>query len=342
MNLNSKLQHIIDEAVFSQNIPGAILYLAAPQGTWELAAGFANKETQKMMNPRDRFRIASISKVFVATAVLQLVDEEKITLDDTLRDWLPAQISDRLPNHNIITIRQLLNHTSGLADYLDTEEFTEATTSRDPQQVWTPQEAISYIYNLDPLLPPGKKHSYSNTNYILLEIIVEQVTGHKLHQELRSRLLNPLGLKDTFTEAREHLPGGFVEGYEDIDGDGNPEPCNHLNVGLGLGDGGLISNGRDVATFAQTLFASDRLLTPETFQEMLTWVDDGQDGGYGLGVSRWDSDWGEAWGHTGSMDGFLSSLWYIPAAEIIAVALTNDSDRAAPDEIVEGALGLIF
>ncbi|MBE9041777.1 beta-lactamase family protein, partial [Oscillatoriales cyanobacterium LEGE 11467] len=141
---------------------------------------------------------------------------------------------------------------------------------------------------------------------------------------------------------RETLPGGFVIGYEDWDGDGKPDNMNQYNNGYGLGDGGLISTARDLATFARALLADEELLDPETFDEMLDWVEDGDGNGYGLGVSVWDSEWGEVWGHDGSSGGFLSTLWYLPEEDAIVVVLANHGENADPDEIARAALSLVL
>lgn len=223
-----------------------------------------------------------------------------------------------------------------------TEGFNEAIEKHDPSHVWTATEAIQYAYDLEPEAEPGEKHYYSNTNYILLELIVEQVTGNTLAQELRDRIHEPLELKDTFTEMRERIPGGFVHGYEDWDGDGKRDDVTRKNGGNGLGDGGLISTASDVARFVQALFGNEELLEPETLEEMLTFVDDGEGSQYGLGVSSWESDWGEALGHGGRSGGFLSTVWYVPDEDVTVVVLTNDADKASPDEIAENALTVVL
>lgn len=343
MPLTQTLQFLLDEAIHDQKVPGAVLYLGTLDRHYEIASGIANQKKRRSIKPRDRFRIASISKMFVATVVLQLHEEEELDLSDRLPDWLPEEMCDRLENSDRISIRHLLNHTSGLDDYLETEEFQEAAAGRDYKDIWTPQEAIRFAYDLESLNPPGEERCYSNTNYILLELIVEAVTGNPLYVEMRDRILEPIGLKHTFTEARETLPGGFVEGYEDLDEDGVQDCTSPLNFGAGLGDGGLISTARDVGKFAETLFMTDDLLDEDSFDKMIDWMEDGEGGFYGLGVNSWDTEeWGDVWGHAGGVEGYSSTLWHLPDEEMTVVVLTNDGDRAHPDDIVERVLEVVM
>lgn len=340
--LDRPLQKVLDNTIIEQDIPGMVLFVSTPEQVWQGAAGVTNLETPTPMQPSDRFRIASISKMFVATVTLQLVEEDKLSLEDTLTDRLPEDIADGLPNTDEITIRQLLQHTSGLADYIDNNDFDRRVENTSPTHVWTAREAIAYAYDLEPEFDPDEDFYYSNTNYLALELIIEEIAGTTLAEVLRSRIHSPLGLNDTFTEGREILPGEFVVGYEDWDGDGEPDNMNQYNEGYGLGDGGLISTARDLAMFARVLLADEELLDPNTFDEMLDWVEDGDGNLYGLGVSAWDSEWGEVWGHDGRSGGFLSTLWYLPEEEAIVVVWANDGDNADPNEIAEAALRLIL
>ncbi len=343
----SELQQVLNASVADQGIPGAVLYLATRDGSWAGASGVSNLKTNTPMKPRDRFRIGGISQTFVAVVILQLVAEEKLNLDDTLIDWLSEEIcgaegerSYRIPNSQKITIRQLLNHTSGLADYLDTDKFKAALAKTHPKQIWRAAEAITYAYDLEPLAKPGQKFQYSNTNYILLELIVEAVTENSLAREMRDRIQTPLGLVDTFSEIYDEIPGGFVEGYPD--GDGETDNLTRCHHGAGLGYGGLISTASDVARFCQGLFVKEELLTGETLDNMLTWVADGEGGYYGLGIGAWNSDWGEIWGHSGSTGGFLSTCWFLPNLDITVVVLTNSPNLAIPDDIAAGVLDVVL
>ncbi len=319
---NSQLQAALDQVVASEKIPGAVMYVSTPDGSWNGASGVSNLESKTPMKPDDGFAIASASKTFVAVVVLQLVQEGKINLDKAIAFYLPKDISANIPYSNTITVRQLLNHTSGVAEYLSTQGFNQATKSRSRQQPWIATEAIEYIYNQKPKAPPGKKYSYTDTNYILLELIVEQTTGDTLAQVIRSRILNPLKLTNTYTELQESGPEDIATGYGDRNKDGKLHSFAQINDGNGLGDGGLISTGEDLSKFVQALFAQKNLLSPEMMKEMFTFVD-GTNKEYGLGIERFKTPFGNALGHSGSAYGFVSIMLYLPSKDTTVVVLAN-------------------
>lgn len=344
--ITAELQAILDRKVARQNIPGVAAYVSTPEGTWMGASGVADLKTKRPLKPSDRFRIGSITKTFVAVVVLQLWEEQELSLDDAIADWLPETLlpektSARLANSEKITIRQLLNHTSGLTDYLESDEF-QADFEADSTHHWTAREVLEYAYDLEPEAEPGEEFSYSNTNYIILELIVEEVTGNRLAQELRDRIYEPLGLQDTFMELQEKITGGFVSGYDDWDEDGRRDNVTRLEA-WGLGDGGIVSTASDVGKFIQALFAQEELLAEDSLGEMLDLVDDGEGDGYGLGVAAWENSWGEeVWGHDGETGGFVATMMYFGDRYIAIVVLINAADEGEPDEIAEALLELII
>jgi len=225
-----------------------------------------------------------------------------------------------------MTVRQLLNHTSGVAEY--SEMFDEDIEDGRLPQPWIAETAIAYIYGEEPERKPGKKHSYCNSNYILLQLIVEEITGRSLAAEIRDRILEPAGLQNTFMELQEPIPGGYVTGYTDFDGDGQWDSNSVPTGGGGLGDGGLISTAADLTQFARSLFIEKTLLSPPMLQEMLVFISDREGGKYGLGVQRYEAAFGEELGHTGLGFGFQSQLFYFPADEAIVAILANDDNEA--------------
>jgi D-alanyl-D-alanine carboxypeptidase len=327
----------------SKELPGAGLYVATSDGVWMDAAGWADVQGKKPMQPTDRFRIASLTKMFVSVVCLQLVEDEQLKLSDPIADWLPKAVSDRITNSKKITIRQLLNHTSGLPDpYSDA--FRRSVLA-NPTHKWQAKEVLEYAEGQRAAVPRGS-FFYSNTNYLLLELIIETATGDSLAQSIRQRITQPLGLNDTFMEAREPIPGGFVQGYQDWNDDGQIENVTKplLNDGLGLGDGGLVSSAPDVAKFMRSLFTKDKLLRTESLEQMMTLVESDRRGGYGLGISYTPTIWGESWGHTGKTTGFMSDVMYFPAHDLIIVAWANrgDSKQRNPSDLIEDSLKVIL
>jgi D-alanyl-D-alanine carboxypeptidase len=316
----SKLQQLLEDSRKRQNIPGLVMYISTPNGSWTQASGKAIVETETPMQPTARFRIASITKTFVSVVVLQLAQEGKLQLDDKINKFLPKEILTQLPNSNQITIKQLLNHSSGLANYM-TPEFYAATRANPPRR-WTAQEAIKYGYNLAPVGNPGEKFEYADTNYILLEIIVETVTNSTLTKEIRSRILTPLNMKDTFMEVHESIPGGFANGYRKVNG--SRTNVTQLDEGNGLGDGGLISTSEDLAKFIHGLLAEAKLLSPDSLKLMLTFF---KNDNYGLGIASNKTGWGQLLGHSGATTGFRSEMYYLPSRDVTVVVLANNEDE---------------
>lgn len=316
-----KLQQSLDRAVNQLKIPGAVMYISGNKGTWIGASGFSELESKTPMKPNDQFGLASSSKTFVAVAVLQLVEKGKLDLDTAINNYLPQDVSQNIPYSNEITVRQLLNHTSGVVNYYD-DKFNQLTKDRSRSQIWTATEAIKLIYGRQPQFPPGKKYDYCDSNYLLLDIIVEQTTGTSLAEVIRKQILNPLDLKNTFTELRESNSKPIVTGYSQKD---KKTLVNHkyLNEGNGLGDGGLIANASDTGKFLHALLAEKTLLSSPMLEEMLEFVAVEKDNDYGLGIASFQTRFGQGIGHSGWSYGFVSLMLYFPDKDMTVVVLAN-------------------
>ncbi|MEH1838214.1 MAG: serine hydrolase domain-containing protein [Nostoc sp.] len=323
---SSQLQTLLNEIVVKQKIPGAVMYINTPKGSWLGASGVNNLSTKTRMKTTDGFSIASMSKTFMAVVVLKLVEQGKIKLDQPIATYLPRDISPHIVNSDKITVRQLLNHTSGVAEYLDTKEFIQATAKRSRSQPWKAREAIKYMYQEQPQANPGEKFIYTDCNYILLELIVENITRGTLAQAIRTQILKPLGLKHTFTELREPTIGEVATGYGDRNKDGKLDSYAQVNDGNGLGDGGLVSTAEDLAKFAKALFAKKTLLSPKMMKEMLKFKDNGEGYSYGLGVERYSSPLAKAIGHSGIAYGFATLLAYLPNQNTTIIVLLNNQN----------------
>ncbi|AVH64184.1 serine hydrolase domain-containing protein [Nostoc sp. 'Peltigera membranacea cyanobiont' N6] len=320
---SSQLQTLLNEIVVEEKIPGAVMYISTPKGSWVGASGVNSLSTKTRMKTTDGFSIASMSKTFMAVVVLKLVEQGKIGLDRAIATYLPRDITPHIVNSDKITVRQLLNHTSGVAEYLDTKEFIQATAKRSRSQPWTAREAIPYMYQEEPKANPGEKFIYTDCNYILLELIVENITRGTLAQAIRSQILKPLGLKHTFTELREPTIGEVATGYSDRNKDGKLDSYADVNDGNGLGDGGLVSTAEDLAKFAKALFVKKSLLSSKMMKEMLKFKDNGESYSYGLGVERFSSPMEKAIGHSGIAYGFTTLLAYLPNQNTTIIVLLN-------------------
>src|SRR3954454_18031635 len=181
----------IEEQMTNLRIPGALVYVDVPgEGSWSQAFGTGTLGASTQITPDDHFRIGSNTKTFTGTVILQLVDEGKLGLDDPVSKYQPE-----VPNGENITIRQLLDMTSGLYNYSEDKDFNE-TLDTEPDKVWTPEEVVEIGFKNEPYFAPGEGFHYSNTNTVLLGMIVEQLTGKSLEQEFQERLFEPLGMTD--------------------------------------------------------------------------------------------------------------------------------------------------
>lgn len=191
--------------------PGAVVLVAMPEReTWTGAFGVADRETGAPVRTDMRLRTGSVTKTFTATIVLQLVDEGTLSLDDTLASILP--VAADLPNAETITLRQILNMRSGIFNYTEHPGLF-GTVPGSEDRVWTHQEMLDLARKHDAYFDPGTSFHYSNTNYILLEMIIERATGDAFGDELISRILKPLGLDETSLPTAPEMPEPFAHGY---------------------------------------------------------------------------------------------------------------------------------
>jgi CubicO group peptidase (beta-lactamase class C family) len=315
--------------------PAVSARITVGEDTWAAAAGLVDIAGNTAATPDDLFRIGSISKVFMGVVLLQLVDEGVLSLDQTAADWLPGAVLNDLANADSATLEQLVGMTSGIPEYL-ADDFFNAVLD-NPTRRWQPEDVLEFAYGYEALFAPGEGYEYTNTNYILLELIVETATGQQLHELFRERIFEPLDMQNTYTQVFE-TGTPFVHGYEDIDGDGVEDDVTSINDGAGLGDGGLISTTADLTRFYQGLFIEGELLSDEMLQLMVeSGVEGGNDYGLALEVSEED-DFGLVIGHTGGVFGFTSAAFY--AEEYDAIVVILFANNALDDTQVPALLEL--
>lgn len=322
--LSQQLQQLLDKAIANSatGTPGAVLLIRTPEFEFAGASGMADLKNMTRMQPTDMLRIASMTKPFVSTVILKLCEAGKLDLDDPMQQYLPKE-SQRIENGDTVTIRQLLSMTSGIADY-DNPRYAEALEKHPPQNPWTPEEILECVYDEQSDFEPGAEFSYCNTNYVILQMIIEKISGASLASEIRRLIFDPLAIRNTFMEMREPRQGGFggllVRGYTTEETPA--EDLTEENDSLGLGDGGLISDTQGLAVFLDALFDKRTLLDKESLKQMTTVL--GED--YGLGLEIIETDVGVSWGHEGKTVGFQSLMRYLPEKQTIFVVLTNEEN----------------
>ncbi|MEW2396076.1 serine hydrolase domain-containing protein [Streptomyces sp. NPDC046862] len=294
---------------------GVVVRSSGPHGTRNAAGGVADKATGDRARPGDRFRIASTAKTFVATVVLQLVGEGRLSLDDTVEHWLPAVVSGNGNDGSKITVRQLLQHTSGLFDYA--ADFPVLTSKSgylaDRYTAWTAEQLAAIGMRHAPNFQPGTSWSYSNTNYILAGMIIKKITGRDWTQEVTARIVRPLGLHDTLAPTTDpRIPGRHLRGYSAFDETGPEIDVTPLNPSAGGAAGAMISTTADLSRFYQALLGG-KLLRPAQLAAMKTTVraselDPAWAGiRYGLGLMEVPlSCGGSYYGHGGDIAGYTT------------------------------------
>ena len=297
------------DAVVATGVPGVVAVAVGPDGHFEAAAGVADLRTGEALTVDHRFRIASVTKIFVAALVLQLVADGLLDLD-----------GDAAPFVEDVTIRQLLNHTSGLPDFIDDVVAFFEPYRADPAHGWELQrhDELRLIMEKPRLFAPGEGWSYRGSNYVVLGLVVEATTGMSLRDALRERIVAPLGLERTDLDEgalRHDCARGYLPGDNPIL-PGGPEPVDvtELDVPFYRAGGGIVSTAGDIAELLRALLGG-RLLPGPVRGEMLRAVDSDweETDRYGLGIGeitslmgRQRSTCGAAWGHLGFAVGYTT------------------------------------
>jgi D-alanyl-D-alanine carboxypeptidase len=360
----AKLQTLIPEAMKANAIPGAVVLIKSPQqGNWSATFGTAELGKQVPMSLKDHFRIGSNTKTMTSTVILQLVEEGKLKLNDPIGKFVPG-----VPNGNRITIRELSEMRSGLFSYTFDPGFN-ATLDNNPKKGWTSAELLKIAFKHKPNFAPGKEYEYSNTNIVLLGVVIEKLTGMTASQAFEERIFKPLGMTHTELPVRTNwrLPEPHAQGYqfgtnvETIDSyavpkaeqaaalDGSLKPLNETdaNPSWGWTAGGGISTPADLATYVKALVGGG--LLDKQMQKVrlnsIRPVVPGQKGGvgYGLGIAQFAPN---IFGHDGQLPGFSSFMVYdaktgdtvIISANLSASPVTGENAAVELGKVVLGTL----
>ncbi|WP_127505803.1 serine hydrolase domain-containing protein [Actinoplanes solisilvae] len=324
--------------VLSVGVPGYVARIDDGRRVRTTVAGLADRETGRPLNGREQFEVGSNTKTFMAVLALQLVDRGRLKLDRPVGDYLPGVV----PDGDHITVRMLLNHTSGLFSYTSDPAFFERM-NEDPQHVYTERELLDVAFGHAPNFAPGQGWSYSNTNYTLIGMILQRLTGQSLPDLVERRIAKPLGLDRTyFADPRAtHTGRGYAHGYAVSFAGAQPV---HTDVsewpigGWGGAAGAIISTPEDLARFFEAVLGGE-LFSRAQLAQMRSTVDIpesfGIKGGYGLGLIRIDSVCGTVWGHGGDTMGHHSTA--VASADGRRTAVTDATAEPVDSEPNAGA-----
>ncbi|MGW0816682.1 serine hydrolase domain-containing protein [Streptomyces viridiviolaceus] len=333
-----QLDDAVRRVMAQANVPGVTVGLWTPdRGEYVRSFGVADRSTGRKMSPDLYLRIGSETKTFTVTALLALVDEGRIGLDDTIDRFV-----DGVPNGDEITLRQLAGMRSGLFNYSEDDDFFKALTS-DPRRPFTPRELLDYSFRHPVLFPPGEKFFYSNTNLILLGLVVEKVSGQPLEDYVHETVLEPAGLDHTFFPEGAEFPDPHAQGYTNQTATGEVEQTADWNPSWAWAAGAMISRLQDLRVWARTVATGelpdgDTLVSPVVQQQRLTTLPTTVPGaGYGLGI--FDV---RGWiGHNGSLPGYESLTVYLPSARATLVVMLNtdiDHENTEPSTLFGEAI----
>jgi len=319
-------QAVIDKYT-KAGLPGIAILVRDKNGLWIGASGKADIDQNIPMKPCIISKGASTTKTFIGTLTLLLAEEGKLNLDDNIEKWVPQNVIAEVKNAKASTVRMLLNHTSGIADIIDDQGFYLAVLN-NPSHNWTSEELIKYVYGDEPIFPAGTDVEYSNTNYLLLAMILDKVTGKNHSIALREKILNPLKLSNSYYFWHDPLPPNTAQGYFDFYNNGTILNLTNYNTGSGNGYGGLYTTVYDLQTFIEALVRDKKILTQQSLDKMLTFTkeDESYYRANGLGIfkdflDRETDQFG--YGHRGRDLGYTADMYWFPNQDVTMTYLIN-------------------
>lgn len=332
----ARLQRDAD-ALHTAGAIGVQARVVTPRKEYAARSGTAVLGRQDKVPLNGYFRIGSNTKTFAAAVVLQLEAEGRLSLEDSVERWLPGLVRGNGNDGSKITIRNLLQHTSGLYDYPHDVEKEMATRQGFREYQFaniTPRQSVARSIAHPPLFEPGSGWSYSNVNYMIVGMIIEKATGHSWRDEVKRRIITPLGLRHTLLPgASPFLPRPHAEGYTIDAKTSRPFRSTVVSLGWAGPAGEIISTTDDLGRFWRGLLGG-RLLAPRQLKEMKTTVPTGAPGwDYGLGMASMRLSCGSVWSHTGGTPGFITGNAVTPDGRTsVIVSESTDSQSSATAE----------
>jgi len=311
-----QIDAVVNQGYAAAQVPGVVVGIWIPgEGSYVAAKGFADLRSRQAMRSSYYFRIGSITNTFTVTALLILADEKKLGLDDPVSKYV-----DFVPSGDRITLRMLANMTSGLHSYTEDDSWVTQMLG-NPNRIWTPRELIDVGLRSPPDFAPGTGFHYSNTNTVLLGMILEKVSGQRIQDLYARKLYSPLHLRNTIWPTSGQMPSPYASGYTRQTLDNTRANATNRNPSWAFTAGELISTMADLRTWV-TSYTTGSLVSPEMQKERLTWVTlppNTPSRHYGLGIGE-DHGW---LGHTGELPGYNTAAYYLPAKRAVVVVMVN-------------------
>ncbi|MBL7705138.1 MAG: serine hydrolase [Taibaiella sp.] len=313
-----------------KGLPGIALLVKDAEGTWYGASGKADLAKEVPMQPCHVNKVASLTKIFMGALTFKLAEEGKIDLDRKVSDYLSAKDLKDIANAGKVTVRQLLKHTTGIFDVITDNSFYLSVLN-DPPAFRDQYDILKFVRGKAAAFEAGTQEGYSNTNTLLLSMVIDKATGVSHAQLLREKIFEPLGLQNSFYYYHDALPAqGVAQGYYDLFNNGTIANVSSYNTGSGNGYTGLYTNVFDLLRFSEALFEDRSLLSQNSLDQMLTFdmpLEAGADRLLGAGAMKdfiQRSDPTEyAWGHRGRDLGYSADMFYFPEKGQTMVLIVN-------------------
>lgn len=333
----SDLESIVSTGVRNAGVPGTLIEISTPEWTWNYAAGNASLSPAVPATPEMRFIVASVTKTITSVAIQQLAEDGKLALDDPIDRWLPTDVAEEIPESGMITIRQLLDHTSGIADY--DEDAIVLEEYRSPNTPVPYREGMRQSLDAGLLYPPGTNYTYSNVNYILLTLIIDEAAGVPYEDYVTRNILVPAGMNDTFVHRTNHIPGPHMRAQES-EADGTIMDFSDLYLQFDRGAGDIVSTTADLNRFHRAL-RSGELISPASLAAMENTSPQSRKTGevpglgemsvgcgYGYFTQQNASEGLTLYGHTGGYYGSYTILYYWAEKDTYIAMNSNSAAKA--------------
>lgn len=348
-NPKSEQYRNLISGIVGSGVPGMMMTVHDNQnGYWSGAEGFSDLASHINLQPCNITRVGSTVKTFTAVSIFLLQEDGLLSIDEPITNYLSADDIRGLKNANQATIRQLLQHSSGIFNYIQSAQFQTASLN-DLTKSWQPDELIDYARGKDAYFSPGTDVQYSNTGYVLLGMIIEHITGKPFYEFFEERIFKPLGLDFTKFAAKDPIPDGIIRGYVDFYSNLNLiNATSYSGWDYFTADGGLISNAHDLNLFFTKLIMG-QIVSSSSLDAMMTWLapkvqdSEGFTTYYGLGIFKIETDYGSAYMHSGDAIGYYASMVYFPD-EQVTISWAVNANYGKVDELTQSkdAMNKIF
>jgi D-alanyl-D-alanine carboxypeptidase len=313
-----------------KSLPGISLLVTDANGTWVGAAGKADLSNNIDFTPGTVSKTASVTKFFMGVLMFRLMEDSVHTglgyasLRQPITNWIPSRITDKLPNGRLITLGQLLDHESGIPDLIEDNDFYLAVLN-NPNRKWSQEDLLQFVYGKAPVFSPGDTAIYSNTNTILVTMVMEAATHRKHEDLLRERILEPLALQHTYYQPHDVLPNNVAQGYFDLYNNNSLVNVSNLVTGSGNGYGGIYSNLFDLQRFIDAVLVQKSFLSARSLSIMQTYGKADGSNRYGFGIMKKFIERGTdaGIGHSGRDVGYTCNLFYFPSRNVIHIFFIN-------------------